>query len=59
MSRHSGRRNVQKVDSAIGWVNLYPVNNTIGFSNTCTYLAPVPRKIVKSLFTWRWETPDG
>ena len=22
----------------------------------CTYLAPVPRKMVKSLFTWRWGT---
>ena len=25
---------VQKVDSAIRWINLYPVNSAIGFSNT-------------------------
>ena len=25
---------VQKVDSVIHWINLYPVNNAIGFSNT-------------------------
>ena len=48
VSRNFGRRNVQKVDSAIHWVNLYPVNSTIGFHNTCTYLATVPRKMVKS-----------
>ena len=24
---------VQKVDSAIHWINLYPVDNTIGFPN--------------------------
>ena len=25
---------VQKVDSAIQWINLYPVDNAIGFPNT-------------------------
>ena len=25
---------VQKVDSAIRWINLYPVDNAIGFPNT-------------------------
>ena len=25
---------IQIVDSAIGWINLYPVDNTIGFPNT-------------------------
>ena len=25
---------VQKVDSAIRWINLYPVGNAIGFPNT-------------------------
>ena len=26
---------VQKVDSAIRWINLYPVDNAIAFPNTC------------------------
>ena len=25
---------VQKVDTVIHWINLYPVNNVIGFPNT-------------------------
>ena len=32
---------VQKVDNAIHWINLYPVDNAIDFPNTCTYWYPL------------------